>query len=97
MGMSSILTVKRDLPTRDDVNSILARIRRLEEDYKWIFSNIEQLREQYNDKFIAVKDKEIVFSSEDIETLRNLVKDSESAMEDFAIANVSTEERSLLF
>jgi len=50
----------------------LEMINEMEQDNKWLVSNYEEIRRKYENKFIAIKDKNIIASNP---TLEGIIKD----------------------
>lgn len=75
---------------------LLEKNRKISEDFAWIFSNIENLRKEFPDKYIAVEDKTVKFSAETIEALMSKIKEANRITDDFSIKYVKAEEATLL-
>ena len=75
---------------------LLAQIRRLTGDYKWIIENETQLRLEYPDRYIAVKNKKVLFSDSTLERLIAEIKQSNMSVDEFSIELVSAQKSSLL-
>lgn len=61
---------------------------RLSSDFRWIFDNTEKLRAKYPDKYIAVKDQQVVFAYRDAKRLLGKIALSGLSADDFAIEYV---------
>lgn len=54
----------------DQMNEIQVLLK-FEESSKWFQSHIDDLRKNYENKFVAIKDKKVIGSSKDIEDIIN--------------------------
>jgi hypothetical protein len=45
---------------------MLANVEKSRQDLRWLFANIENLRQKYANNFIAAKDKEVAFEGENL-------------------------------
>lgn len=66
-----------------------------EEDLKWFHSNFSKIQEKYENKLIAIKNKQIVGSADNTDSLLNLLKergmnDSEVLIEAIPLKNQIT-------
>lgn len=55
-------------------NQELIILSKFEEDSKWFFENIGVLREKFEKKFVAVKDKEVIVSGNNLDNVINALK-----------------------
>lgn len=56
------------------MNSEIDKLYELKDDYKWIYSNYENIQRCYKNQFIAVKDFEHIDSDSDLERLLDRLK-----------------------
>jgi hypothetical protein len=79
------------------VNSnLLSKLNRLQEDYWWISITYDKIIEHYQNEFIAVKDKQVVFRGNTIQALAAQILSSNNNMDDFAIEFIKKQPTCLL-
>lgn len=68
----------------------------LRENYVWIFSNEKILSSKYNNKYIAVKDKQVQFVGDTMNQLVSKVVKSGCSLDSFAVEYVTKQPACLL-
>lgn len=71
-------------------------IEKFDRDSTWLAKNLEELREEYAGKYVAVKDKKVVDSDSEMETLLKRLKDEGINPSNIPINYVSKEPTELL-
>ena len=67
---------------------LVAKHNKLRLDYLWIFANSEMLRNKYPNKYVAVRDGEVVFVNNDAKRLLEKIAMTDEDINDFAIEYV---------
>ena len=91
-----LLEIKRDIDPALE-KKLLTNNHRLREDFLWIFANEQILRKKYSNKYIAVKNKKVVFVSNTIESIMNEIGLTHEHVLDYAIHYLTEKPSNFLF
>jgi hypothetical protein len=75
---------------------LLKQDNRVRENYLWIFANIEELRRDYPEKYVAVENKSVKYSADTMESLISNITSNHRKVEDFVVDFVTNKPISLL-
>jgi hypothetical protein len=75
---------------------LLKQDNKVRENYLWIFANIEELRRNYPEKYIAVEDKSVKYFADTMDSLISNITSNHRKVEDFVVDFVSTKPINLL-
>jgi hypothetical protein len=84
VGILTVVEVKKNDNSAAD-KDLFEKHNRLSADFRWIFNNTENLRAKYPDKYIAVKDQQVVFAYRDAKRLLAKLAMSGLSADDYAI------------
>ena len=71
--------------SEDSNSTLFAQRERLRADYKWISANSESLSQKFLNKYVAVKDKKVVASDEDVYSLLKQIRATGKKPDKFAV------------
>ncbi len=78
-------------------SALLKRFHRLQNDYNWIISHKQQLRNEYPNKYVAVENKTVRYVGDSMENLIATITKNHEQIDNFAIEYISEHQTSLLF
>ena len=93
--MSVSIRVDRMSPEKE--KKITALFREYSEDFYWMLDNIDRLKKEFPDKYIAVKDFKVRDSDKNFLKLIKRLKSQGKNIEDYVIEFVNTGETKYLF
>lgn len=79
-----------------DEKKITENAKKQMENKKWLDNNYERLKEKYNNKYIAVENKEIIDSDDDLHCLIERLKISKKDIDQIIIEPIYSEDLKLL-
>jgi predicted aspartyl protease len=84
VGILTVVEVKKN-DNSVAGKALFDRHNRLSSDFRWIFDNTEMLRSKYPDKYVAVKDQQVVFAYRDAKRLFAKLAMSGLSADDYAV------------
>ena len=84
--MTLVEVKKNSNPAQE--KELIAKHNKLRLDYLWIFANSEALRAKYPNRYVAVKDKKVVYANEDAKRLLSTIVKAGENIDDFAVEYV---------
>lgn len=91
-----LLKITRDIDPALE-KKLLNKNHKLRKDFLWIFGNEQELRKKYSNKYIAVKNKKVVFANDTMEKLMNQINSAHKRVFDYAIHYITEKPSNFLF
>lgn len=85
-NLSAITENKAD--QRHQNGKLLSKLERLQHDYRWVATNYEALLDNFENEYIAVMNKKVMFTSKTLEVLFAMILSSKEHIDDFAIEHI---------
>lgn len=91
----TLVEVKKSNNSNEE-KELVAKHNSLSSEYRWIFANTEKLRKEHPNKYIAVKNEQVVFAYDDAKRLLEKIAQTGSNPDDFAIEYIHKKPTSFL-